>query len=186
MPRGVYVRTKEYREKISKANKGHVPWNKNLQEYRCKVCDVVFYDSLSRKRKYCNDNCVMKGKIHGMLGKHHTLKIRNKMSKAKRGDKCHTWKGGITPLTKRIRVSFEYRLWRSDVYHRDKFTCQECGGNKSGSLIVHHIKQFAQIFMENDIKTFEQAIQCEEFWDINNGLTLCNKCHELTKKDKTS
>jgi len=27
------------------------------------------------------------------------------------------------------------------------------------------------------IKTFEQALTCEELWNINNGETLCKKCH---------
>lgn len=34
---------------------------------------------------------------------------------------------------------------------------------------------------ENNIKTMEQALKCKELWDVNNGIVLCNKCHDLTR-----
>ena len=33
---------------------------------------------------------------------------------------------------------------------------------------------------EYQIKTFEQALNCAELWDINNGRTLCKECHKKT------
>lgn len=97
------------------------------------------------------------------------------------GCKNVNWKGGITPLMNRIRHSLEYRLWRSDVFTRDNFTCQECG-KKGGHLEAHHIKKFSKIIKENNIKTFEEAMLCEELWNINNGETLCDVCHRLEDK----
>ncbi len=38
-----------------------------------------------------------------------------------------------------------------------------------------HIRE---IFYENKINNLEQAIDCSEFWDINNGRTLCKSCHK--------
>ena len=35
---------------------------------------------------------------------------------------------------------------------------------------------------DNNIKTLEEAIRCPELWDINNGRTLCNTCHNKTKR----
>ena len=102
----------------------------------------------------------------------HKLKI----SMALKGEKSPIWKGGITSLELKIRHSFEYRLWRSDVFTRDDFICQECN-RRSGKLNAHHVESFALILELNDVKTFEQAINCEELWNINNGITFCEECH---------
>ena len=36
------------------------------------------------------------------------------------------------------------------------------------------------VISENKIKTFEEAINCKELWDITNGRTLCITCHRKT------
>lgn len=92
------------------------------------------------------------------------------------------WKGKKLPVKEAIRKLFEYRQWRCDVYTRDDFTCQECG-ERGGQLIAHHIKSFIEIIEEYKIQTIQEAVNCLELWNINNGLTLCKKCHkELHKK----
>jgi len=96
------------------------------------------------------------------------------------GENNGMWKGGISELTERIRHCFEYRQWRSDVFTRDYFTCQNCG-IKGTRLEAHHIKEFYRIIEEYNIKTLEEALNCEELWNINNGHTLCKKCHNKTK-----
>lgn len=82
----------------------------------------------------------------------------------------------ITPLTKKIRHSVEYDIWRKSVFQRNDYTCQICN-NRGGSLIAHHIKRFSIIFKENNIDNLEKAFLCKELWDVNNGQTLCVKCH---------
>lgn len=78
------------------------------------------------------------------------------------------YKGGITPKNKAIRNSKEMAFWRSDVFERDKFTCQKCF-IIGGELNAHHIKSFAKY--------------SELRFDINNGITLCRACHiEVHKK----
>lgn len=81
---------------------------------------------------------------------------------------------------KQIRELFKYRQWRSDVFTRDDYTCQFCWIRGSGDIEADHIKQFTLILKENNIKTIDQAINCEELWNINNGRTLCNNCHKKT------
>ena len=51
-------------------------------------------------------------------------------------------------------------------------------------VTVHHIKSFAKIISENNIKNSEDALKCEEMWDIINGVTLCEECHKLTDNYK--
>lgn len=94
------------------------------------------------------------------------------------GPKGTNWKGGVTPLRHQIRSSFEYRQWRSDIFTRDDFTCLMCGARGVELHADHHPRAFAEILSENSITTFEDALQCSELWNINNGQTLCVVCHK--------
>lgn len=105
---------------------------------------------------------------------------RQKKREALKGENCYAWKGGITSLYKAIRDSFQYRQWRSDVFSRDDFRCQECD-TRGGQLQADHIKSFALIIEQNNIKTVEGALLCAELWNINNGRTLCKPCHLVTE-----
>lgn len=106
-------------------------------------------------------------------------KIKRKLS-AKSGESSHLWRGGITPFYRMLRTCFEYRQWRSDVFTRDNFTCQWCGDNRGGNLEVDHISPLKLILQKNEITNMEQAVKCEELWNINNGRTLCRECHKKT------
>lgn len=117
----------------------------------------------------------------GMLGKKMSKETRMKMSESHKGSKSYLWKGGITPLVLQIRHCFKTRQWRSDIYTRDNYTCQICfirGGKLNAD---HYPKTFSNIFRDNKIKSLEQALICEEFWNINNGRTLCLLCHKKTE-----
>lgn len=98
------------------------------------------------------------------------------------GDKSRNWQGGKTTLRVLIRSCFKYRQWRSDIFSRDNFTCQKCG-IKGGYLEAdHYPKRFSDILKEYNIKTFEEALICEELWNINNGRTLHKNCHRIKKE----
>lgn len=79
------------------------------------------------------------------------------------GDKNCNWKGGISNKNNKIRESIEYKYWRKSVFERDKYTCQNCN-QKGGRLEADHIKPFCKFI--------------ELRFDINNGRTLCKKCHK--------
>ena len=111
----------------------------------------------------------------------HDQNMKNKLREANLGEKCVFWKGGgKRNLSKMIRQTFYYRQWRSDIFTRDNFTCQKCGLYGS-YLEAHHMKPYSIIVEENNIKTVEDAIACNELWNINNGITLCKNCHDKTK-----
>lgn len=151
--------------------KGHVAWNKGLEYSE----DVRKKISESGKLSYKN------GRIHpkGSLGYKHTEEWKLKMRKANSGELSPSWQGGITKLKAHIRNCFKYRQWRSDIFTINDFTCQECG-QKGGRLHADHIEPFSAIIAKNRIETFEQAIECEELWSLNNGRTLCVECHKKT------
>lgn len=64
----------------------------------------------------------------------------------------------------------EYVKWRDNVFVRDNYTCQQCG-NRGVELNAHHIKEYAKY----------PALR----YDVDNGITLCVKCHKkIHKKEK--
>lgn len=99
-------------------------------------------------------------------------KIRNtlKQKGISKGSNNPNWKGGITPINIRLRSQYknEIVIWRQTIFKRDIFTCKFLGCNKKGiPLQAHHIQKVAN---------FPELIL-----DINNGITLCKKCHDKTK-----
>lgn len=117
-------------------------------------------------------------------GKSNSMKGRRMPRHAKFGNNNPSWKGGISKLSRRIRRLAEYKEWRSKVFQRDNFTCQNCG-RQGGSLHAHHIKPFYEILGENNITTIEQALLCSDLWLLSNGQTLCIKCHTIEGRPKT-
>lgn len=104
-----------------------------------------------------------------MLGKKHSLDTKIKISKSRKGKikgiNHHNWKGGITPEEMLIRESLEYRIWKLEVYKRDRGFCQICGRRcNNNNIVAHHIKPFSDY--------------PELRFDIDNGITLCRSCHK--------
>lgn len=78
------------------------------------------------------------------------------------------WQGGKSNNRHKL-TTVEYKSWVNTIFKRDDYTCQECG-DKGIYLQAHHIKSWA----------YYPTLR----FDINNGKTLCVKCHELTDNYK--
>ena len=118
---------------------------KSMMKYKCR-CGRIKHTTLdmirNNKIKSCNDckGREMRGSLHP------------------------NWKGGITPENVKLRNSPEYREWRSEVFHRDKFQYQACRV-VGGDLRAHHILNWHS--------------NRELRHKISNGITLCYRCHDV-------
>lgn len=130
----------------------------------------------------------------GMLGKKNNLgyvftethKLKMSLSQKQRHSKNKTagsyrYKSRkLTELKTSIRNCCSYKQWRLNVFERDNFTCVLCGANNVVLNADHHPVSFATIFSTNKISSIEEAENCHNFWDIDNGRTLCVSCHKNT------
>lgn len=90
------------------------------------------------------------------------------------------WWPILTRTNKSIRQCQKYLNWRNEIYKIDDYTCRICW-ERWWKLHVDHIKQFALIIKENNIKSLDEALICNELWDIDNWRTLCIDCHSKTE-----
>ena len=155
--------SEEWRKNMSEAHKGHSGY------WKGKKRDQETLQKISR---------TMTGRKRLLWER---VKISEGIRRTVKAGSWHSYRGGITPLRKQIRSCFKYGLWRSDILSRDRKMCVLC--TSEVKLIAdHHPIMFAEILEEHKIKTLEEANDCAELWNIDNGRTLCEKCH--TKYDK--
>ena len=180
--RGVY--TKETLEKMLRGRKGKKAYNYKPNIIKCFFCNKEFHRKKSHsernKRNFCSRSCQSKWMKIIMntperkermrqIGKNriYTQEDRLKASKRFSGAKHPQWKGGITPINKRIRAGFLYKQWRKAVFERDNYTCQMCEKRSRKGMNIylhpHHIKSFAKY--------------PELRFEVSNGITLCKDCH---------
>lgn len=128
-----------------------IPWNKGLKGYHVKLTP----NGLERKRIA---NCVPA-----------SIEKRKKLSEAhlKRLQNYQR----VTLEHDLIRKSSEYKLWREAVFKRDNYTCVWCGVKNGNGKTVR--------FNADHIKPF--SLYPELRFAIDNGRTLCEKCHQTTK-----
>ena len=118
-----------------------------------------------------------------LKGRKLTKEFKERLSVLRIGSKNPAYIDGRKKITHRIRHSSKYRQWRTDIFIRDNYTCVLCNlKNGNGKKIYleadHYPKSFSQIFSEYSIKTYKEAMECKEFWDLKNGRTVCLDCHK--------
>ena len=174
MPRINYHHSKEIKRKIGLANSVSLKGYKQTEEHKEKLKKSRFQKghpdwvpTEARKRAGLKIS-----KTHKSIGVGKWMKGRRKNPKAwsfPKGEKHPMWKGGKMkdyPELVRLRKSPEYKIWRKSVFERDHYTCIFCGDNQGGNLESDHIKPF--------------ALFPELRFAIDNGRTLCEKCHKKT------
>lgn len=168
---------------------------KRICEYCGKEFEAHAYLVKNGGGKYCSKSCYHNGSRHDIkckciiCGKEFT--INKSKLKEGRGRYCSygcackgncgenhpAWKGGITSLCEKIRKSNEYINWRNSVFKRDGYKCKICGSNLK--INAHHIFKFTNILEKYNINSFDDAKGCDFLWDVSNGITYCEKCHNI-------
>ena len=190
--------SEEHKRKIGESNKG-----KQLSEEhkrRLKEVNTGKKHSFKTKQKMSLSHT---GKKHSeeakqkirkaLKGVHRSDKTKRKISLAMKGEKHWNWKGGLSSIRKQLSDTYEYKQWRQQIFIRDNFTCQKCN-TKSGCgytvrLEAHHIIPFIKLVQEAKdymplINLYDACMLYTPLWDISNGITLCEKCHNKTKKGR--
>lgn len=173
----------------------HPKWLGEDIIYTCPTCDKKINIRPNAKVKFCSRRCIRKlnpnkGTIRIPYPKCYHCDVNCKVRSAKTCNKCKAinrtgeksnfWKGGITPISKKLRVCQKYKQWRLSVYERDNFTCQLC--KKRGVLFQadHFPVTFSELLKTNNIDSLKRGLECNKLWDISNGRTLCIPCHKST------
>jgi hypothetical protein len=101
------------------------------------------------------------------IEKNHSLSGQKNPMFGRSGKLNPNWKGGISYWRKEFYNSIPYKEWQKSVFGRDNYKCRICKRTKERGRILHahHIKEFADY----------PKLRLE----IDNGLTLCNKCHNI-------
>lgn len=151
------------KQKIRIAKLGKSPWNKGTKGLKLGVKGDKHYR--------------WRGGLPKCIDCHKQLKNRNakrcvlcyRKTNPHKGEKNVNWNNGISRLNKTERQllmqTSEYKLWRKAVFERDNYTCVWCG-LKAVKLNADHIKPW------RDYPELRFA--------IDNGRTLCEKCHRTT------
>lgn len=131
-------------------NRYGCPKSNRLSTIRCKYCN-----SFMPKRKPSETGKFCNNTCYG-----------NWRSENLRGENAPNFVHGECGENLLFRASREYKSWRSSVFYRDGFKCVLCGCSKGGELEADHIKDFALYPLLR--------------LNIDNGRTLCKKCHRKT------
>ncbi len=143
------------RHKQSLAKIGKQTWNKlPTIDRACGFCNSIFVirKGACYQPKFCGMRC--RNEAYKEYDYSHY-----------KGANSHFWRGGLSTENQRLRRSGRYRNWRTAVFERDNYTCQECS-IRGGYLHAHHIKPF---YLFKDSR-----------FELSNGKTLCKDCHYKT------
>lgn len=187
-----YYGTKKCRICVNKSRLQSLNGNFKGGLPKCLDCNKIL---TGYKYKRCK-SCAQKGRNNNIYGRCRLGKLNPNFGKKHPGlNKGHfnaRYLDGRTPLAIMIRSLENYKNWRTQIFKRDNYTCQECKqiGYK---LEAHHIIPFTKLLSEF-LKEYDQfspiedketlirlAIKWKSFWSINNGKTLCKTCHKIEK-----
>lgn len=162
------------REQVSSKPVRHIALDLGLSYTRVYTAVKKFGIEIPKRTKYVYTDESRKEKSD-------TIKaaLRVKYPDGRYGELSSNWRGGISQIGLSIRKSSKYQNWRMEVFKRDNFACIKCQSRID--IEADHIKPFALILEENNIRSLKDAIQHDELWDIANGQTLCRKHHKETE-----
>lgn len=156
----------------TKANrKGH-PYS---SQRKCEKCGKEFH--ARPYQRFCSKDCQRNRvivncsncgqQLERLVSKtknfQHVFCDRKCKSEFEIGPNSSQWAGGLSTENELARKSKEYNEWRIAVFKRDDYACQDCKV-RGGKLHAHHLYEFVLYFHLRFI--------------VENGRTLCKKCHD--------
>ena len=166
--RGKYIRTKEIKEKLRNTHLGNKAWNKDKKGiYSQEVLERMSKSHIGKApwnkgKKW--PIAIKRNMNETRIGKKQSEETKIKRGIYTRGEKHHSWKGGIS-INVHSTSEPRYKKWRNNVFERDSWTCQTCRA-RGVYLEAHHIKSWTKY--------------PELRYILDNGVTLCRECHKLT------
>ena len=151
-----------------------------------KWCSRACFGLSTRGRVVSAEWAEKLGRVHRGVKK--SPETRKKISNAKKGANSPLWRGGVSKINRTLRQNImsttEYTQWRTSVFEKDDYTCQECGArSQAGQKVVlnaDHIEAFSVLMKKHGVDSVQSALICEDLWRISNGRTLCVFCHRKT------
>jgi 5-methylcytosine-specific restriction endonuclease McrA len=176
----------------------------------CQQCNIKFRDYLSNKRRFCSLECYWKsliGKSGGMLGKHHSEKTKEKISrkclgrrwrlseetkerirKANKGKKPYIMtdeirrkisiSNGGTGISDRTNKRY-YHL--NDIKYKSWRSEVFLRDNWTCQMCGKRSKKKESVYIEpHHIKGWAKYPKLR--YELSNGISLCRECHKLTHK----
>ena len=132
-----------------------------FENYGCKLLEQEYINIATPMRYICN--CGRESKISFESFKN-GQRCRKCCIERNNSENHWKWNKNLTDDERiRNRDFNDYKKWRKFVYIKNNHTCQ-CCGTRGGNLNAHHLDGY------NWCK--------EKRTDVNNGATLCEKCHE--------
>jgi len=166
----VYLTRKDTAKFCSKNCKNKSQVDKKRDKSVCLKISISSFGKIPWNKglnKDIDNRLIPVGEAASLFHKNKTLTIEHRQKICESHKKRWEDKELVTPINKQIRKSIEYKIWRELVFKRDKYTCNKCK-TVGGNLHPHHILNFSK---HKNLR-----------FDVNNGVTLCIKCHSLFHK----
>lgn len=92
------------------------------------------------------------------------------------------------PLYKKISFLDRYYNWRISIYERDRLMCQNCKEQCRRKTVfeskdkylpiayAHRPFPLKDLIKKFNIRHYYQPLFYKEFWNIDDGITLCVRC----------
>jgi len=136
---------------------------------KCCGCkkELLIYQSRNRyyNKIYCSNKCRLK---YGVIGKL---------------TECNNFSKNYQKFIRSLRHSSLYYEWRKKCLKKDEFKCSLCFSDKK--ITVHHKNKTMYDFVKQYGFDKDKIIEDKDFFNIDNGMVLCRKCHFNTHKKGT-
>ena len=140
---------------LKNSGEKHPGWKGGIsiieKEYNCDYCGKSIFRTEtvynSHKNHFCSKDCEYAWR-----------------SETFRGENSPFWNPNLSEEDRiNGRNIPKYKEFINNTYKRDNYTCQCCGDDKGGNLVVHHLNGYNW--------------DVENRTNIDNGITLCEDCH---------